>query len=499
MLIATQPSGGVQQMQKKLHYFGFLVLFSFLAACSSTQLYPLPLFADKDLEQAILTTTHVLSTPINPQSIELNLSNSLPNISGFLYHSFFKSSFQEPSGIIINNLSSKTKLNLYQGKREIRSLTGNSEGTIVLASMLNTYTDPNTIELFKFDLVNSRITLLHSGDISEQTVTMSSNGDIIAWEDKEDIVINMYSNLKDNVLSDTVTLSNSKYPSLNYSGTHLLYMRQKDNHFSIYSYSLSEKVAALIASGSGVASLPSMSDDGRKLVWLEQGTSGYKIQFKNLPANLTYTLTTNSTGLDSPYITSDGKWLSYSQKIDGKWQLRIRNLATVQEIAFISATDNQHIVWQTKTQSCSREPSKKPNFIVILTDDQPYSTMQYMPYARADLANQGATFTNAFLSTPLCCPSRASILRGQFSHNHGVITNDPPMGGFHKFYELGLEQSTLATWMDNAGYATALVGKYLNRFPGIDEASQLSQKHISHLGGMSFTPLYSQFLTFTLE
>ena len=83
------------------------------------------------------------------------------------------------------------------------------------------------------------------------------------------------------------------------------------------------------------------------------------------------------------------------------------------------------------------------------------------------------SFANAFVTTPLCCPSRASILRGQYAHSHGVLSNGGDNGGFPAFYRLGDEESTVATWLQDAGYRTALVGKYLNRYP-----KEASESHV---------------------
>ena len=79
-----------------------------------------------------------------------------------------------------------------------------------------------------------------------------------------------------------------------------------------------------------------------------------------------------------------------------------------------------------------------------------------MPNVQTLLAEEGVTFANAFVTTPLCCPSRASILRGQYAHNHGVLSNSGDNGGFPAFYRLGNEDSTVATWLQDAGYRTAL-------------------------------------------
>src|SRR5262249_41654499 len=110
--------------------------------------------------------------------------------------------------------------------------------------------------------------------------------------------------------------------------------------------------------------------------------------------------------------------------------------------------------------------ASKPNIIFILTDDMRVDDVQQMPYVRDKLAPAGLTFTNSFVTNPICCPSRASILRGQYVHNHGIWSNEPEFRGepsaFAQFYADGLEDSTVATWLHDAGYRTALIGKYLN-------------------------------------
>ncbi len=68
-------------------------------------------------------------------------------------------------------------------------------------------------------------------------------------------------------------------------------------------------------------------------------------------------------------------------------------------------------------------PDPRPNFVVILTDDQEPSTIDYMPRVRDLLVEQGVRFSNAFVPVTACCPSRVSLLRGQYSHNHGVLLN----------------------------------------------------------------------------
>jgi len=118
------------------------------------------------------------------------------------------------------------------------------------------------------------------------------------------------------------------------------------------------------------------------------------------------------------------------------------------------------------SQSGCRQPVERPNIILIVTDDLDRRSVDLMPNLQALVAGPGATFTNYFANVALCCPARASILRGQYAQNHQVKTNRAPLGGFEKFRELGHENSTIATWLQTAGYRTALFGKYLNDYPG---------------------------------
>lgn len=107
-----------------------------------------------------------------------------------------------------------------------------------------------------------------------------------------------------------------------------------------------------------------------------------------------------------------------------------------------------------------------PNVLIVLTDDQTFDTLPStvgpaaMPWLESQMTRPDGhwvTFSHAFLDTPLCCPSRASILTGLTSPHTGVETNTD---GF----DLD-ESATLATWLDDAGYTTGLIGKYLNDFP----------------------------------
>jgi arylsulfatase A-like enzyme len=112
------------------------------------------------------------------------------------------------------------------------------------------------------------------------------------------------------------------------------------------------------------------------------------------------------------------------------------------------------------------KPKGHPDIILINVDDMRQSDYLALPKTQRLLRDHGATYPNSFLTTPLCGPSRSSLLRGQYVHNHGVLRNGGANGGWQAFHDTGDDESTLATWLSQAepGYRTALVGKYLNGF-----------------------------------
>ena len=116
------------------------------------------------------------------------------------------------------------------------------------------------------------------------------------------------------------------------------------------------------------------------------------------------------------------------------------------------------------------EEADRPNIILILTDDMDSALVSFMPNLKRLMIDPGTTFTNYFVNVPNCCPSRASLLRGQHAHNTGILGNTPPNGGFVKFRDKGLEKSTIATWLQDSGYYTVFLGKYLNGYPGGDNS-----------------------------
>jgi len=120
------------------------------------------------------------------------------------------------------------------------------------------------------------------------------------------------------------------------------------------------------------------------------------------------------------------------------------------------------------------QAATKPNIVVIMADDQRQDDMPVMTKLKAALADTGTTFQNSYVSYSLCCPSRTSFLTGQFMHNHDITWNFWPEGGYFKFKhqstnydpsknEYGGWGNILPKWLQNSGYRTGLIGKYLNQ------------------------------------
>jgi N-acetylglucosamine-6-sulfatase len=124
--------------------------------------------------------------------------------------------------------------------------------------------------------------------------------------------------------------------------------------------------------------------------------------------------------------------------------------------------------------SLAQTTSSQPNIVFILTDDMRKDdlTDAYMPQTTTELVDKGMSFQNAFVSNPLCCPSRATIMRGQYSHNTDVWFNtnvfdpDPNIrdGGWLGYNGNGYENENVATRLKAAGYSNGFFGKYLNGY-----------------------------------
>jgi N-acetylglucosamine-6-sulfatase len=122
-------------------------------------------------------------------------------------------------------------------------------------------------------------------------------------------------------------------------------------------------------------------------------------------------------------------------------------------------------VWGSAARE-ARGATNKPNIVFILADDMRKGDLKYMPKTRSVLKDKGMSFRDAYVSNPLCCPSRATTMRGQYAHNTGVWNMGGSSGGWATYRNNDLEKDNVATRLDAAGYSTALIGKYLNGYSG---------------------------------
>ncbi len=113
--------------------------------------------------------------------------------------------------------------------------------------------------------------------------------------------------------------------------------------------------------------------------------------------------------------------------------------------------------------AAAQAPGAKPNFVFVLTDDLSRNLVPYMRHVEA-MKKSGTSFSRYFVTDSLCCPSRSSIFTGRYPHSTGVVTNDPPDGGFDVFHRNGEEKDTFATTLQAQHYDTAMMGKYLNGY-----------------------------------
>lgn len=120
-----------------------------------------------------------------------------------------------------------------------------------------------------------------------------------------------------------------------------------------------------------------------------------------------------------------------------------------------------------KLPATAQQSTAKPNFVFVIADDMRKDDLKYMPKTRSLLKDKGMSFAEAFVTTASCCPSRATIMRGQYPHNTGVWRSvNSSDGGWKGYRTNSNEQDNVATRLDAAGYRTALLGKYFNGYAG---------------------------------
>ena len=126
-------------------------------------------------------------------------------------------------------------------------------------------------------------------------------------------------------------------------------------------------------------------------------------------------------------------------------------LAAVAALAF---------AWSDSGAADAAAADARPNVVVVMSDDQTLEEMRFMPKTERLIGEAGATFPTTVTNWPLCCPSRATFMTGQYAHNHGVLGNKGPQGGFGRLDT----EHTLPVWLQRSGYYTIHIGKFLNGY-----------------------------------
>jgi N-acetylglucosamine-6-sulfatase len=144
--------------------------------------------------------------------------------------------------------------------------------------------------------------------------------------------------------------------------------------------------------------------------------------------------------------------------------LAIATVVAVGALA-VGSGAKQHTNSRVKSHAPTAPAQSRPNIVFILTDDLSWNLInaRFAPHI-VQLEKRGETFTHYFVADSLCCPSRSTIFTGLFPHDTQVFTNMPPFGGYQKFQSEGLVKKTFADALSNEGYATSMMGKYLNGY-----------------------------------
>jgi N-acetylglucosamine-6-sulfatase len=108
--------------------------------------------------------------------------------------------------------------------------------------------------------------------------------------------------------------------------------------------------------------------------------------------------------------------------------------------------------------------AERPNIVLVVTDDLTKKDYFDLGSDLSSFTSGGTFFDNAFVTTALCCPSRASTLTGLYAHNHRIHQHIDPGTGYEQYHAEGYDQNDLPVWLKDSGYETGLVGKYLNKY-----------------------------------
>jgi N-acetylglucosamine-6-sulfatase len=108
--------------------------------------------------------------------------------------------------------------------------------------------------------------------------------------------------------------------------------------------------------------------------------------------------------------------------------------------------------------------AERPNIVLVVTDDLTKKDYSDLGRNLSSFTSVGTFFHNAFVTTALAGPSRASALTGLYAHNHRIHQHIDPGTGYEQYHAQGYDQKDLPVWLKDSGYETGLVGKYMNKY-----------------------------------
>jgi arylsulfatase A-like enzyme len=145
-----------------------------------------------------------------------------------------------------------------------------------------------------------------------------------------------------------------------------------------------------------------------------------------------------------------------------RMQRKIRLLASMSTaLIFASVVVLLAAIGSARSMAAAYE---RPNIVLVVTDDLTKKDYFDLENNLGFFTSGGTFFQNAFVTTALCCPSRASTLTGLYAHNHHIHQHIDPGTGYEQYHAEGYDENDLPFWLKNSGYETGLVGKYMNKY-----------------------------------
>jgi hypothetical protein len=330
---------------KSVYLIFSLLLFVVLAACSQTPLQQpseKSLFTDADLDKAkLIKSKEVLVTAKLEHDLPEGKSVNLPNADfsplatlpgdgsqGFVVYIRHNPAAANPWNIIRFNQETDTKTVVYSGLRELDSVSVDASGNKVVFSGKDA-TAGADYEVYILDINAASTTQLTSNTFDDTNVSVSSDGNLIAYED-----LRISSGLRSVRWYDgttTVRLNsavNDTMPSISGDGEFIAFIRTTaTGTIQVRRYEIATATNTSIVSNTDVKEHPSVSDDGKKVAWVQTLTNGSdRLRIKDTISNVTTNIFDSTTGIEHAHLRSDGDYITYGLVTAGFTRVYLRDL-----------------------------------------------------------------------------------------------------------------------------------------------------------------------------